>query len=122
MISRETDGHHGLLDTDWPACWPASARPLPSVAAAVVIDIGASLSHGLIVARELGIPCAINTMDGSRRWRTGDPVTVDSDAGSHAQGCEHVEIGTGLCRSLDIGQADLWLLHLRLHPVGADGA
>jgi phosphohistidine swiveling domain-containing protein len=59
-----------------------SWAPLLSVAAAVVIDIGGSLSHGAIVARELGIPCVINTVDGSRRLRTGDIVTVDGGAGS----------------------------------------
>jgi PEP-utilising enzyme, mobile domain len=37
---------------------------------------------GAIVARELGIPCVINTVDGSRRLRTGDRVTVDGGAGS----------------------------------------
>ena len=58
-----------------------SWAPLLSVAAAVVIDIGGSLSHGAIVARELGIPCVINTVDGSRRLRTGDRVTVDGGAG-----------------------------------------
>ncbi len=58
-----------------------SWAPLLSVAAAVVIDIGGSLSHGAIVARELGIPCVINTVDGSRMLRTGDRVTVDGDTG-----------------------------------------
>jgi rifampicin phosphotransferase len=58
-----------------------SWAPLLSVAAAVVIDIGGSLSHGAIVARELGIPCVINTLNGSRRLRTGDRVTVDGGAG-----------------------------------------
>ncbi|WAJ43306.1 PEP-utilizing enzyme [Mycobacterium sp. Aquia_216] len=59
-----------------------SWAPLLSVAAAVVIDIGGSLSHGAIVARELGIPCVINTVDGSRRLRTGDRVMVDGEAGT----------------------------------------
>ncbi|CDO90189.1 hypothetical protein AWC29_26885 [Mycobacterium triplex] len=59
-----------------------SWAPLLSVAAAVVIDIGGSLSHGAIVARELGIPCVINTVDGSRKLRTGDRVIVDGDAGT----------------------------------------
>jgi len=59
-----------------------SWAPLLSVAAAVVIDIGGSLSHGATVARELGIPCVINTVDGSRRLRTGDRVTVDGGEGS----------------------------------------
>lgn len=51
-------------------------------AAAVVIDIGGAMSHGAIVARELGVPCVINTKDGSRRLRSGDRVRVDGDAGT----------------------------------------
>lgn len=51
------------------------------LASAVVIDIGGPLSHGAIVARELGIPCVINTGDGTRRLRTGDRLRVDGDAG-----------------------------------------
>ena len=47
-----------------------------------MIDVGGTLSHGAIVARELGIPCVINTGDGSRRLRTGDRVHVDGDAGT----------------------------------------
>ena len=52
------------------------------VAAAVVIDIGGALSHGAIVARELGIPCVINTMTGTRAIRSGDRVRVDGQAGT----------------------------------------
>lgn len=51
------------------------------LAAGVVIDIGGPLSHGAIVARELGIPCVINTVDGTRRIRTGERVRVDGNAG-----------------------------------------
>ena len=51
------------------------------LAAAVVIDIGGPLSHGAIVARELGIPCVINTVDGSRRLRTGERIRVDGGSG-----------------------------------------
>jgi pyruvate,water dikinase len=50
-------------------------------AAALVIDIGGAMSHGAIVARELGIPCVIGTRDGTARLRTGDRVEVDSTAG-----------------------------------------
>jgi pyruvate,water dikinase len=52
------------------------------LAAGVVIDIGGPMSHGAIVARELGIPCVINTTDGTRRLRTGDHVEIDGTAGS----------------------------------------
>jgi phosphoenolpyruvate synthase/pyruvate phosphate dikinase len=50
-------------------------------AGALVIDVGGVLSHGAIAARELGIPCVINTRDGTRRLRTGDVVTVDGSTG-----------------------------------------
>ena len=49
---------------------------------ACVIDVGGPMSHGAILARELGIPCVINTRDGTRTLRTGDVVRVDGDAGT----------------------------------------
>jgi len=51
------------------------------VASALVIDIGGALSHGAIVARELGVPCVINTRVGTRRLRTGDLLRVDGNSG-----------------------------------------
>jgi pyruvate,water dikinase len=51
------------------------------VASALVIDIGGALSHGAIVARELGVPCVINTRTGTRRLRTGDLLRIDGDSG-----------------------------------------
>lgn len=59
-----------------------SWAPMLSIAAAVVIDIGGAMSHGAIVARELGIPCVINTGNGSKVLRTGDVVTVDGSSGT----------------------------------------
>jgi pyruvate,water dikinase len=50
-------------------------------AAALVIDIGGPLSHGAIVARELGIPAVVNTADGTRAIRTGDRIRVDGKDG-----------------------------------------
>lgn len=51
-------------------------------AAAVVIDIGGHMSHGAIVARELGLPCVINTRNGTRVIRTGERIVVDGAAGT----------------------------------------
>ena len=51
------------------------------LAGAVVIDIGGILSHGAIVARELGIPCVINTLTGTQALQNGDRVRVDGDKG-----------------------------------------
>jgi pyruvate,water dikinase len=42
------------------------------------------MSHGAIVARELGVPCVINTVVGTRQLRSGDTVRVDGAAGTVA--------------------------------------
>lgn len=52
------------------------------LAAAVVVDIGGALSHGAIVARELGIPCIVNTKTGTKRLITGDIVRVNGNSGT----------------------------------------
>jgi len=52
------------------------------VACAVVIDIGSTLSHGAIIARELGLPCVINTQTGTRDLRDGETVRVDGTIGT----------------------------------------
>jgi pyruvate,water dikinase len=51
------------------------------VAGGVVVDIGGLLSHGAIVAREMGIPCVINTRNARRTIRTGDRIRVDGTRG-----------------------------------------
>jgi pyruvate,water dikinase len=51
------------------------------VAAGLVIDIGGPLSHGAILARELGVPCVINSRIGTAVLRTGDLLRVDGDGG-----------------------------------------
>jgi pyruvate,water dikinase len=53
-----------------------------ATACALVIDVGGAVSHGAIVARELGIPCVINTKTGTRTFRDGDMVRVDGVAGT----------------------------------------
>jgi len=52
------------------------------VAGALVIDIGGAMSHGAIVAREMGIPCVINTRTGTAAIASGDLVGVDGGAGT----------------------------------------
>jgi phosphoenolpyruvate synthase/pyruvate phosphate dikinase len=44
------------------------------VSAGLVVDIGGAMSHAAVVARELGMPCVVNTKDGTERLRTGDLV------------------------------------------------
>jgi len=55
--------------------------PVLSCAGAVVLDMGGLLSHGAVVARELGIPCVVNVRSGTTHARTGSQVTVDGSAG-----------------------------------------
>lgn len=50
-------------------------------AAGVVTDFGGMLSHGPIVARELGLPCVCGTENGSRLIRDGQLIRVDGDHG-----------------------------------------
>lgn len=52
-----------------------------SCAGAVVLDIGGGLSHGAVVARELGIPCVANVKAGTTVIRDGSTVTVDGSTG-----------------------------------------
>lgn len=49
---------------------------------ALVVDIGGMLSHAAVVARELDIPCVMNTKNGTQVIRTGDMIRVDGTAGS----------------------------------------
>jgi phosphoenolpyruvate synthase/pyruvate phosphate dikinase len=51
------------------------------ISGALIVDIGGALSHAAIVARELGIPCVVNTKTGTHQLRTGDRVRVDGAAG-----------------------------------------
>jgi pyruvate,water dikinase len=51
------------------------------ISGALVVDIGGALSHAAIVARELGIPCVVNTKTGTHQLRTGDRVRVDGATG-----------------------------------------
>lgn len=47
----------------------------------VVTDIGAEMSHGAIVSRELGLPAVVNTRGASNQLRTGDRIRVDGTNG-----------------------------------------
>ncbi|MHB8690567.1 MAG: PEP-utilizing enzyme [Solirubrobacteraceae bacterium] len=55
---------------------------LMHLAAALVIDVGGPLSHGAIVARELGVPCVIGTQRATALISTGDRLIVDGSAGT----------------------------------------
>jgi pyruvate,water dikinase len=56
--------------------------PLFLPAAAVVVNVGALMSHAIIVSRELGIPCAISVEHATERIPDGALVEVDGAAGT----------------------------------------
>ncbi len=58
-----------------------SWTPLFVPAAAVVVDVGAPLSHAIIVSRELGIPCVVSCTDATKRIQDGSLIEVNGDTG-----------------------------------------
>ena len=58
-----------------------SWTPLFVAAGGVVVDVGAPLSHAIIVSRELGIPCVVSVNDATRRIPDGATIEVDGDTG-----------------------------------------
>ena len=59
-----------------------SWTPLFVPAGAVVVDVGAPLSHAIIVCRELGIPCVISATQATRRIPNGARIRVDGSTGT----------------------------------------
>jgi rifampicin phosphotransferase len=56
--------------------------PLFLSAEAVVVDVGAQLSHAVIVSRELGIPCVVSITDATRLIPDGALVEVNGTTGT----------------------------------------
>ncbi len=56
--------------------------PLFVAAAGVVVNVGAALSHAIIVSRELGIPCAVSVTDATHRIPNGAMIELDGDTGT----------------------------------------
>ena len=59
-----------------------SWTPLFVPAEAVVVDVGAQMSHAVIVSRELGIPCVVSVTGATRRIPDGALLEVDGTAGT----------------------------------------
>jgi rifampicin phosphotransferase len=56
--------------------------PLFLPAAAVVVNVGALMSHAIIVSRELGIPCAVSVEGATERIPDGALIEVDGANGT----------------------------------------
>jgi pyruvate,water dikinase len=62
-----------VTDPSWCTLFP--------LVAGMVVDIGGPLSHAAIVAREMGIPCVVNTGDAVSRISTGMRIRLDATNG-----------------------------------------
>ncbi len=55
--------------------------PLFVNAAGIILEIGGSLQHGALVAREYGIPCVTGIEKATSLWKDGTVVEIDGSAG-----------------------------------------
>ncbi|MCV7412431.1 hypothetical protein AWC05_17600 [Mycobacterium florentinum] len=62
-----------VTDPSWCTLFP--------LVAGMVVDIGGPLSHAAIVAREMGIPCVVNTGEAVARLKTGMRIRLDATNG-----------------------------------------
>jgi pyruvate,water dikinase len=67
--------------------------PLFTLASGLVVEMGGTLSHGSIIAREYGLPAVVNIPGITRALRTGERVLLDG--------------GTGTLRRLPAGPSEL---------------
>lgn len=56
--------------------------PYFSLIGGLVTDLGSSVSHGAVIAREYGLPCIVNSRQATQLFRTGDRVRLDGDTGT----------------------------------------
>ncbi|PQP22586.1 PEP/pyruvate-binding domain-containing protein [Rhodococcus opacus] len=83
---------HVLYEPDFAAVQPGEVLVTPTtdpswssvmfISSALVVDIGGALSHAAVVARELRVPCVVNTRSGSRTIKTGDRIRVNGNSGT----------------------------------------
>ena len=55
--------------------------PYFRVISGLATDIGSSVSHGAVIAREYGLPAIVNTRTGTRAVRSGDRIRLDANNG-----------------------------------------
>lgn len=56
--------------------------PLFLAASGVVVEVGAAMSHSMIVSRELGIPCVVGVADATLKITDGTIIEIDGQAGT----------------------------------------
>ena len=55
--------------------------PYFSSIAGLITDVGSSVSHGAVIAREYGLPAIVNTRVATQRIKTGDNIRLNADTG-----------------------------------------
>jgi phosphohistidine swiveling domain-containing protein len=56
--------------------------PLFTLASGLVVEMGGTLSHGSIIAREYGLPTVVNIPNITRILKTGDRILLDGSSGT----------------------------------------
>jgi phosphohistidine swiveling domain-containing protein len=56
--------------------------PLFGLAGGLIAEMGGTLSHGAIIAREYGLPTIANVEGATARLADGQRITVDADSGT----------------------------------------
>ncbi|MGB6229952.1 MAG: PEP-utilizing enzyme [Litorimonas sp.] len=59
-----------------------SWTPIFAAVSGVVVNVGATISHAVIVARELGVPCVVSADGATDRIPNGATIRVDGGAGT----------------------------------------
>jgi pyruvate,water dikinase len=81
VITNPDDAHveegEILIAHDTDPSWAS----LMFLSAGLVADIGGIMSHTAVVARELAIPCVVNTKHATRTLKTGDRIRLDGTRG-----------------------------------------
>lgn len=55
--------------------------PLFTLASGLVVEMGGTLSHGSIIAREYGLPAVVNVPGITRALKSGDRILLDGSTG-----------------------------------------
>lgn len=56
--------------------------PYFNIIAGLATDVGSSVSHGAVVAREHNLPAVVNLRFATQLFKTGDYVVLDGDRGT----------------------------------------
>ncbi len=62
-----------MTDPDW--------EPIMKIASAIVTNRGGRTCHAAIISRELGIPCVVGTIDGTKAIKNNQNITVSCASG-----------------------------------------